>query len=172
LVALAFPALEIGLLIKAGQAFGFWPVALTVVLTAIAGANIVRTHGLSVLPRVFAHVEAGGTPLQPMADTLLAVVGGVLLISPGLISDAVGALLQVPHVRTLLIQSGLGRLMKGAVVETRFDGRNGRWRGSEGGRRFSGGEPNGPIIDGEYERVEDDAAERRPPPTFGGQQRD
>ena len=93
LIALAFPVLEIALLIKAGGVLGFWPVVLIIAGTAIAGTSVIRRRGLSVLSRVFADVEAGGSGFAAMADAFLAVLGGVLLILPGLLCDGIGALL-------------------------------------------------------------------------------
>lgn len=102
LTILALPIAEIALLIKAGATFGFWPVFSWIIATAILGAVVIQRSGLSIFSRIFAHIEAGGSGFEPMLDQLLTVTGGVLLIFPGLLGDAVGALLLLPPVRWAL----------------------------------------------------------------------
>ena len=158
LTLLAFPLLEIALLIKAGGQIGFWWVLAIVIGTAFLGASVMRSHGISALSRVFANLEAGGSGLEKMADTALAVTGGALLILPGLICDGIGLLLLLPPLRALLIRAGFARTVSATfnrtdVFEERVTGRP-----PHGASR-----PGGTVIDGEYERIDDDLA--GPPPT-------
>ena len=153
LVVLAFPLLEIALLIKAGANFGFWPVLLIVVLTAFAGASIIRARGLSIFSRLKSNMDRGGG-LEPLIDTFLAVTGGVLLIFPGLIGDVLGALLSIPAVRSLLVRAGAARLLAGGIVtseiyEQRVSTRNGL-------DSLSGDTMGSVVIEGDYERIDDE----------------
>ena len=93
LALIAFPLLEIALLIRAGQWLGFWPVFLIVLLTAVAGSLVIQRQGFRTLARTMAQIEAGRGALEPMADGLLRLIAGMLLIFPGLICDALGLLL-------------------------------------------------------------------------------
>ena len=110
LAILAFPILEIGLLIRAGQSMGFWRLALIVIATAMLGSAVIRRTGLSVLTRARAQMERGGRSFNPLFDGLLQVTAGVLLIFPGLISDVLGLVLLVPAVRHVLVAHVLPRM--------------------------------------------------------------
>ena len=110
LALVAFPLLEIGFLIRAGQEIGFWRLALIVVATAVLGTVIIRRVGFSVFARIWAHVEAGRGGLEPVLDGFLLFVAGMLLIFPGLISDSLGLILLIPQVRQLVVHSGLPKL--------------------------------------------------------------
>jgi len=66
LVLIAIPILEIGLLIRAGQALGFWWLALIVIATAIVGSMVIRRIGVSVLQKMFAEAERGRPGLEPI----------------------------------------------------------------------------------------------------------
>lgn len=153
LLLLAIPLVEIALLIKASSMFGFWAVLLEVMVTAFAGASIIRTHGLAVFSRVFAHIEEGRSGLEPLADTFLAVAGGILLIFPGLISDLIGALLQIGPVRSFLIRGVWPRLetavspLRPASDHASRASREARQPGRDGKKPV--------IIDGEYKRIDE-----------------
>lgn len=51
LALLALPIVEIALLIKAGAAFGFWPVFLWIIATAVVGSGVIQRSGLSIFPQ-------------------------------------------------------------------------------------------------------------------------
>lgn len=163
LVLIAFPLLEIGLLIRAGQVFGFWRLALIVIATALLGSFVIRRIGISVLQRMLAQAESKRGGVHPVLDGLLQGIAGVLLILPGLLSDAIGLLLLVPPVRKALIASGIAKALAGGtwraeVFEGRFEGRN--------RRRPPDPETtaNGVVIEGEYERISEEAVEPRGKP--------
>lgn len=168
LTLLAIPVLEVALLFKAGSRFGFWPLFFVIVGTAVVGVNVIRATGMSIFSRVFAHLEAGGSPLLTLLDRFLAVTGGVLLVLPGLLGDAVGALLLVPQVRRLAIK-GMSSLLSGGQVsavrmeEARFSERSGPAHRRRGFDEDSSGSTI-TIIEGEYERIEDPPAKGRPTP--------
>ncbi len=161
LILLAFPLLEIALLIKAGAIIGFWPLLLVVVLTAFAGASIIRAHGLAVFSRMMRNMEQGGGGFEPMADTFLAVTGGVLLIFPGLMGDVLGALLAIRPVRAFLIHAGATGMFSGGSHRTE----NYEERVSTRAKRGSGATDGSGavIIEGEYERIDDKPPRERGP---------
>lgn len=163
LVLIAFPLLEIGLLIRAGQMLGFWRLALIVLATALLGSLVIRRIGVSVLQKTFAQAETGRGSISPVFDGLLQGVAGILLILPGLISDCLGLLLLIPAVRQILIRGGIAKLFaagswRSEVYEERFETRH----------PHAGAHPpdgKGVIIEGEYERLGEDATDsRRPQP--------
>ena len=160
LVLLAFPVLEIALLIKAGSAFGFWAVFFWVGATACLGMYVIRRHGLAAFSKIFDPARSGERGPDPIADTFLAVTGGVFLVFPGLMSDAIGGLLQIPAVRAGLIRAGLTTMLPGGLIRREhYDaGREPDWRKRPRPREADGGL----VIEGEYERLEDDPPERSP----------
>ena len=103
LIFIAVPLLEIALLIKAGDSFGFWPTFALVVFTAILGATVMlRLQGMSVLARAAETLRAGGMPIDSVADGVFLIMAGAFLLTPGLLTDAVGLAFLVPRVRLWL----------------------------------------------------------------------
>jgi len=151
LIFIAVPLLELVVLIKVGQLIGLWPTVLIVVVTAIAGTTILHRQGFLALNRAVEAVERGELPIEPVADGVLLLLAGALLLTPGLITDAAGLLLLVPPLRRRLARWAFKRLIERAR-------RPRRQRGASGGR-----DREGVIIEGEFERVEDPSTETQPP---------
>lgn len=148
----AFPLLEIGVMIRAGQVLGFWRLALIVVLTAILGSFALRRVGIEVVTKARAGIEAGRGGIEPLFDGLLQVTAGVLLILPGLISDLMGGILLVPPIRKMLSQRILPRMVQTTRDDVQADDRFQR-RPKDSEREQRSG--NGVVIEGEYERIDE-----------------
>ena len=99
LLFLLFLALELYLLVKVGGMIGALNMVIWVFASALLGMWAVRAQGHNAMQRFRAEMDAGHTPQTPFLDGLLLFIGGVLLILPGLIGDAVGLLLLIPPVR-------------------------------------------------------------------------
>lgn len=144
LLFVAMPIAEIAVLIRAGEWLGLWPTIGLVILTAMAGAALARAEGRAAMRRLAAAVEQGGTPIFPLLDAAAIFVGGLLLLTPGFITDTLGL--------SLLFRPT--RLLWGGLIV---------WlqRGRAAGRTGPGPGPGpGPtIIEGEYTEHRDD----RPP---------
>lgn len=141
------PLVEIGLFIQVGGAIGLWPTIALVIVTAVAGAALLRAQGLATLGRLQAEIDRGGDPSGPMAHGALLLFAGALLLTPGFFTDAVGLALMAPPVRDWLIRS-LGRRVATVVVARARD----RRPGFRAGPARPDGE--GPI-DAEYRDVTD-----------------
>ena len=74
-----------------------------VFLSALIGIWAVQTQGQSIMNRVMSEVSQGRVPQEAMMNGLLLFIAGVLLILPGLITDAVGILLLIPFTRRLFM---------------------------------------------------------------------
>jgi UPF0716 protein FxsA len=163
LALLAFPILEIGLLIRAGQWLGFWRLALIVIATAVLGTAVIRRTGLSVLTKARAEMDAGGHVFGPLFDGLVQLTAGILLIFPGLVSDALGLLLLIPWVRQLVVGRVLPKLFTVTTLKREQPRRPFRQPPGDAGaaNTASGfdGDAGGVTIEGEYERIRDDAVE-------------
>ena len=98
----AVPLLELYLLYLLAEASS-WEVTLLVVLgTGMLGAGLARWQGLKTLQRIQAESAAGRVPTGPMVDGVLILVAGIVLVTPGVLTDMVGLLLLIPPVRGLL----------------------------------------------------------------------
>ncbi len=115
------PIVEIAILINVGEQIGGWYTVAIVILTAFAGAHLVRQQGLSTLMQAQQKMQAGTMPGQEMAEGLLLVIAGVLLVTPGFITDGIGFLLSLPATRPL-IAKGLVKRLSIRMVNASFNG--------------------------------------------------
>ena len=146
----AVPLLEIGVLIRVGQAIGFWRLATIVITTAVLGTIVIRRVGLSMFKGGLQGIESGRQGLEPLLDGFLQVTAGMLLIFPGLISDAIGVMLLAPPVRHAIISSGMLRTFGPAAVDPESF-RAGAHREHGEAKERAGGD--GVVIEGEFERL-------------------
>ncbi len=116
LIFVAVPILEIALFIQAGGIIGLWPTLGVVVLTAIVGTTLVRQQGLSTLDKLRRSLAEGTDPSQTIAHGALILAAGLLLLTPGFFTDAVGLSLMVPPVRAALIAYGAKHLSSRITV--------------------------------------------------------
>jgi UPF0716 protein FxsA len=122
------PLVELYLLVKLGTVVGVGPTVALVLLTGILGAWLARVQGLSVVHRLGADLAEGRLPTDALIDGLLILVAGAVLLTPGLLTDAMGFALLVPR----------GRAVVRKVVAARF------------ARRFKPVDPN--VIDVKWHR--------------------
>ncbi|TCT11905.1 UPF0716 protein FxsA [Tepidamorphus gemmatus] len=113
---IALPLCEIALFILVGGQIGVLATIAIVVLTAIAGATLVRRQGLATLQRARADFDAGRIPAGPMAEGLAILFAGVLLLTPGFLTDAIGFALLIPALRARLVTAVGGWLVRHAIV--------------------------------------------------------
>ncbi len=93
------PLLELVLLIQLGQWIGLWPTLGIVVLTGVAGATLARMEGMRTVWSFRGELARGMLPSQAIFDGLAILVGGALLLTPGLLTDVVGFSLLLPPPR-------------------------------------------------------------------------
>lgn len=98
LLFIAVPAAEIWLLIKIGGAIGPFPTLFAVVLSGILGAGLARWQSASVQARMRGE-HSREPPTRAILENLLIFVAGVLLITPGVLTDLAGLALLVPSAR-------------------------------------------------------------------------
>lgn len=90
------PILEIACLIQFSQSFGLLPMILLMLTTAVWGVSLVRWEGLQTLNEVKLRLATGQLPGLHIAEACLLLVAGGLLITPGLITDAIGFVCVMP----------------------------------------------------------------------------
>lgn len=98
---IVLPFVELYILIELGSSIGTLPTLGIIVLTGIAGAALARHQGLSVLQRIQTEMSFGQMPGDVIFDGVLVLIGAVLLITPGILTDTTGFLLLIPVTREL-----------------------------------------------------------------------
>ena len=102
LLFIFLPMVELYLLIMLGSRIGAMPTIGLIVLTGLLGASLARQQGLSVLSRIQKEMASGKPPTQELVEGALVVVGGIVLLTPGIITDIFGFSLLVPSIRRAL----------------------------------------------------------------------
>ncbi|NOY89908.1 MAG: FxsA family protein [Deltaproteobacteria bacterium] len=95
------PLVEVYLLFGLAQLMGFWATVALVLVTGTLGAGLAKREGLRVLGRWRSALAQGRVPEEGVLDGLLVLVGGVLLVTPGVLTDLTGLLLLLPPTRKL-----------------------------------------------------------------------
>lgn len=98
----AVPLLELMILIELGSAVGLAATVGIVLLTGAIGAWAARAQGFYVLRKIQEEMSAGRLPAEQLVDGAMVLVGGVFLITPGLLTDFTGFALMVPAVRGII----------------------------------------------------------------------
>ena len=96
------PIIELVLLIKLSRLTGILFTVLVIVGTGVVGAFLARREGLRALRRIGEEMSRGELPADGLLDGAMILVAGALLVTPGLLTDAVGFLLLLPPGRALL----------------------------------------------------------------------
>ncbi len=99
LVFLLVPLAELYVIIQVGQAFGALNTIALLVLISAAGAWLVKREGMSVWRRFQNQVRSGAVPGREIADGVMILFAGALLMSPGFLTDLLAILLLLPPVR-------------------------------------------------------------------------
>jgi UPF0716 protein FxsA len=96
------PIVEIVVLMRVHDVVGFGNTVALVVFTGVAGAILARQQGFMILMQIRRDMDQGRMPAPRLIDGVMVLVAGVLLVTPGLITDIVGFLLLMPPVRAAL----------------------------------------------------------------------
>jgi UPF0716 protein FxsA len=113
------PAVELALLIEAGGRIGTAATLAIIVATGVVGAALANQQGLRTLRAIQASLEQGRLPAGALVDGVIILVAGALLVTPGILTDAVGFLCLVPALRAV-VRRALQRRFERAVAEQRI----------------------------------------------------
>jgi UPF0716 protein FxsA len=94
------PIIELYLLIEVGTIIGTLNTLILVIATGFAGAWLARLQGMQTMIRVRSSLQQGIMPTEELMDALLIFMAGIVLLTPGFITDAAGLLLLIPETRT------------------------------------------------------------------------
>lgn len=113
------PLLEISAIIAVGQVIGLWPTVILLVVESAVGAWLVKREGGRAWRALVTALRTGAMPSRELSDAALVLVGGVLLLTPGFVTDIAGFLVVAaptrPVARRLLEDVVSRRLLAGIV---------------------------------------------------------
>jgi UPF0716 protein FxsA len=125
-----FPLMELWAFVEVCGEIGFITAVLLLIASALVGGAVVRYQGFQTVLAMHDAFDRGRVPAGELFDGFCIVAAGVLLIAPGFISDVLAILLLVPRLRGFLKS---------------FLKRQPGWTAADSG-----------IIEGEYERIDDE----------------
>ncbi|WP_144532772.1 FxsA family protein [Bacillus pumilus] len=99
LLLILFPAVEISLFLISSKIIGILPTMLLIVVTSALGAYFARKQGIEAFQKVQRDLQYGKMPGVTIVDGFCILIGGLLLLIPGFLSDIIGALLLIPMTR-------------------------------------------------------------------------
>ena len=144
LLFIILPIVEIFVIVKVAGEIGGWNTLALLVATSIIGAFLVRHEGFIVWRRIQEQLNRGNMPGRELVDGALVLAGGIMMMVPGFITDAVGLLLLFPPTRAVARGVLLRRFRN--RVDVYVPGGTDRWRGRGPGP--SGPPPGGPGASG------------------------
>lgn len=112
LLFLLTPAIELGLLIQVDRLIGFWPTIGLIIATGIVGSYLARREGLTTWKRLNQRLQAGELPGTELADGVIILVAGALLVTPGVLTDVIGFLGLIPFTRAFIRRVLMRRLQR------------------------------------------------------------
>ncbi len=155
LILLAFPILEIVLLISLAQRYGFW-LLLYLVVIGYLGLQLIRSEKEMVSAKMMQGLKMQGSPLKAIMGSARNMVAGVLLLIPGVITDAIAAIL-------LLIPIQQPKVDQGAGPQTDFES-NFDTQFKQGRKQGRHKAANDDIIEGEFVEIKEQIDQPNKPP--------
>lgn len=96
------PLIELSILIWIGGQTTWWLPILLVIVTGLVGSALSRWQGWRVMQRIQEELRTGQMPADAMIDAVLIFIAGLMLVTPGVISDLAGLLLLLPPSRSVV----------------------------------------------------------------------
>jgi len=103
LLFIAIPLIEVILFITIGKYIGLWNTIFIIILTAIIGAILVKSQGISILNKALEEVRLNKVPIQSIFEGIVIFIAGAFLLTPGFLTDTLGCVLLIPKTRNLVI---------------------------------------------------------------------
>lgn len=118
LLLVVMPIVELYLLVKLSNVTG-WPFTiLLTIVTGIAGSSLARHQGWKTFNRIQEEMAGGRMPTQSLVDAFMILAAGLLLMTPGIITDCFGFSLLVPFFRGVYRNVLMSWFKKNARVQT------------------------------------------------------
>ena len=136
IIFIVIPVIEISLFIEIGSFIGSFNTILLIFTTALIGVYFVKQQGISTYSKLYSQLQNQEAPIQTMFEGLVILISGILLITPGFFTDALGFLGLIPLTRVIFIK------MVANSVLSRYGMKN---QSSDDG-----------SIEGDFEEINDD----------------
>jgi UPF0716 protein FxsA len=121
LLFIVVPIAELAVIIQVGQAIGVWWTIAILIADSILGSVLMRAQGRAAWRRFNDAVRAGRVPAREVLDGALIVFGGLLLLTPGFLTDILGLVLLIPPtravVRAVLVRRLEHRMVRAATAQ-------------------------------------------------------
>ena len=110
-IFIVVPVIEITVLIEVGEQLGAFTTVALVILTAAVGASLVRSQGLQTLMNAQKKMQQGEQPGQEVIEGVMLAIAGVMLVTPGFVTDFLGLVLLLPFSRQFFANKLLARII-------------------------------------------------------------
>ena len=97
------PLVELAILIYLGTLIGVLYTILIIVATGLIGAFLARNQGLATFSKIRSSIERGVIPSEEFLHGALILIGGLLLLTPGLVTDMAGFTMLIPKTRKVVV---------------------------------------------------------------------
>ncbi len=112
LIFIVVPIVELAVIIQVGHAIGVLNTIALLLLVSVAGAWLVKREGIAVYRRFRRQVDSGVVPTRELADGVMILFAGALLMTPGFVTDVLGLALLLPPVRAGIRSTTLARVTR------------------------------------------------------------
>ena len=143
LLFIAIPLIEVILFITIGKYIGLWNTIFIIILTAIIGAILVKSQGISILNKALEEVRLNKVPIQSIFEGIVIFIAGAFLLTPGFLTDTLGCVLLIPKTRNLVIIYITSYLKKKSMYKKKTT-----YYSNKGNKENK-------IFEGKFEEVED-----------------
>jgi len=113
------PVVELYVLIEIGRKIGTWSTIGIIILTGILGAYLVKSQGFLILRKIQNDLNEAILPGDSLIQGAIILAGGILLITPGFITDTIGFVFLIPVGREV-VKKYLLKWLKGKIREGNF----------------------------------------------------
>lgn len=96
------PVIEFKILWSLGESIGIMQTLLLIVITGIVGAQLARSQGIKVVNSINEELQSGKMPADSLLSAALVLAGGILLLTPGVMTDVFGLCLLIPPFRAVI----------------------------------------------------------------------
>ena len=108
------PLAEIYLFRTLGKQIGFPETIAIIIITAILGAALTKSQGIRAMEKLQKATGEGRLPAREAFDGVMILLAGAVLITPGFLTDAIGFLLLIPPIRSV-VAGYLGEKLKANI---------------------------------------------------------
>ncbi|WP_243115087.1 FxsA family protein [Natranaerovirga pectinivora] len=95
------PLVELYVLIEIASKTSWGYTILLVITTGIIGAYMAKSEGKQIISRIQNELSTGHLPGEELINGLCVLIGGALLLTPGILTDIIGFTLIIPVTRII-----------------------------------------------------------------------